>query len=223
MSPLFKTGLVLLAVILLVGAAVVVVQGDLRLPPYDEGYEPAQPLAFSHRLHAGELQIGCLFCHPGAERSRHAGIPPLATCFNCHQFIPATQNARRLEEAAAQREQRPLNRVVAPDLARLYHALGLDDEARPDSSLAPSSIRWVRVHNLPDFVQFNHARHVNGGVACSACHGAVETMERIRQVSDLSMGFCVNCHRVENVKFRQAENAGARRDRARLDCDACHY
>ena len=155
---------------------------------------------------------------------------------NCHRFVPATQNAQRIEEQAAKSESRAMRPIVSPEIRKIYDAMGLDESAPADSSRAPRAIVWTRVHNLPDFVYFDHSRHVNGGIECRTCHGPVETMERIRQVGDLTMGFCVNCHRQENVKVRQTapvrtsvtvssgrEGAHTARDRASIDCATCHF
>ena len=192
--------------------------GGVHLPGNQQGYEPLQPIAYSHRLHAGELQIQCLYCHFAAEESRHAGIPPAATCMNCHRFVTAALGAVRAEDELAQKEHRAPRPVISPELAKLYAALALDAKMQPDPSRQPKPIAWTKVHNLPDFVYFDHRAHVNAGVACQQCHGPVETMERVRQVADLSMGWCVNCH-------RQANETGinGRRVNAQTDCSACHY
>lgn len=190
---------VLAGLALAVGVPVVVATGDVRLPFDQSGYEPVQPVAFSHRLHAGDLALDCLFCHTGAERSRHAGFPSFGTCAACHRFVRARWNEVRVDSTAVSAE---IERVLA------------------DSP----SIRWVKVHNLADFVYFDHARHTNGGVACGRCHGDVASMERVRQTVDMNMGWCVGCHRAENVKL----NAGVTIDdyieeRAGIDCAKCHY
>jgi hypothetical protein len=171
-----------------------------HLPGNQQGYEPVQPIAYSHRLHAGELQIQCQYCHFGADQSRHAGIPPAGVCMNCHRFVKATLGAVRAEDALAEKEKRAPRPVVSAELLKLYDAV---EQRRP--------IAWTRIHSLPDFVYFDHRAHVNSGVACQQCHGPVETMERVRQASDLSMGWCVNCHR-----------AAAARG-ASTNCSTCHY
>lgn len=70
------------------------------------------------------------------------------------------------------------------------------------------AIPWVRVHSTPDFVQFNHKRHVKAGVECQSCHGPVETMARVERVNSLEMGWCVQCHEQRQVS---------------IDCATCHY
>jgi hypothetical protein len=210
---------------------------SIRLPGNQAGYEPTQPIAYSHRLHAGELSIPCLYCHSGAERSRHAGIPAEATCMNCHRFVTAVRGAIRAEEEAAQQEKRPIRRIVSPELQKLYDSLALNDNMQRDPAREPKPIAWIKVHNLPDFVYFDHRPHVNAGVKCQTCHGPVETMERVRQVNDLSMGWCVNCHRGVNRagldgngNFTSAPAPAAVATRpvthrvyASIDCATCHY
>lgn len=189
-----------------------------HLPGNQQGYEPVQPIAFSHRLHAGELQMACVYCHGGAEKSRHAGIPAASICLNCHRFVTAPAGAQLDEQKLARKEKRRPRVVVSPELQKLYDALGLDAKMQPDPAKKPHPITWVKVHNLPAFVYFNHRAHVNAGVDCQRCHGPVQTMERMRQVEDLSMGWCVNCH-------REANHAGVagKPVKASTDCTTCHY
>lgn len=151
----------------------------------NQGYEPAQPIEFSHSLHAGEYQVDCLYCHFGATRSRHAGIPPIQVCLNCHAKV----------------------KPDSPEIKKISAAM---ETGNP--------IRWTRVHSLPDFVWFNHRAHVNGGVACRDCHGAVESMVRVSQFSSLAMGWCLDCHR---QKLADPANDGS--IRPPTDCSGCHY
>jgi hypothetical protein len=189
-----------------------------HLPGNQQGYEPAQPIAYSHRLHAGELQIQCLYCHFGAAKSRYAGIPPASVCMNCHRFVTAPLGAVRAEDELAAKEKRPPRPVVSPELQKLYDALALDANMRRDPNRAPRPIAWTRIHKLPDFVYFDHRAHVNAGVACQQCHGPVESMERVRQVSDLSMGWCVNCHRQANRTGIAGQPVNAS-----TNCSTCHF
>ena len=209
------------------------------LPGNQIGYEPTQPIAFSHRLHAGELQVQCLYCHSGAEKSRHAGIPAANVCMNCHRFVSAPLGAIRAEDALAKKEKREPRRVVSPEIRKIYDALALNEKMQRDPDKPTAPIAWIKVHNLPDFVYFDHRPHVNAGVACQKCHGPVETMERVRQVEDLSMGWCVNCHRgVDragldgNGNFTSAPAPAPAaqepvpvtlRVYASIDCSTCHY
>jgi len=167
------------------------------------GYAPEQPIAFSHTLHAGESEIPCLYCHGGARTSRHAGIPSLNVCMNCHAILTRqTREIEKLKEAVQRRQP----------------------------------IAWTRVHNLPDFVYFNHSRHVltrtadfPSGVPCQTCHGPVETMARIEQVTELTMGWCLTCHREHaGIPTSTLERAAKRfSERPKpvtgTDCASCHY
>jgi hypothetical protein len=190
----------------------------MRLPGIQRGYEPEQPIRFSHRLHAGEMQISCQYCHSGSERSRHAGIPSANVCMNCHKFVTAPMGAIRAEDEQAAKEHRPPRRVISPELRKLYNALGLDENLQRDPGKPQQPIAWVKVHNVPDFVYFDHRPHVAAWVTCQTCHGPVETMERMRQVGDLTMGWCVNCHRDAN-----RTGIAGRPVYASIDCSVCHY
>lgn len=191
---------------------------SVNLPGNHQGYEPVQPLPYSHRLHAGELGIDCEYCHFGAERSREAGVPPMNVCMNCHSYVTAPLDEMRAEDARAEREQRPPARVISPRLRPLYEALALDGALKAVPGGTPRAIDWVRVHDLPDYVYFDHRPHVASGLDCQDCHGQVQTMERVRQVEDLSMGWCVNCHREVNAK-----GVADRAMNAPVDCSGCHY
>ncbi|HWP84144.1 MAG TPA: cytochrome c3 family protein [Terriglobia bacterium] len=190
---------------------------SLRLPGNQQGYQPEQPIRFSHRLHAGELEIGCLYCHGGAERSRNAGLPAASLCMNCHKFVTAPLGSVRAEYAAAEKERRPARLIVSPEIQKLYDAVGFNP-TQPAAWGARSPIAWNQIYNLPDYVRFDHRPHVTAGVACQSCHGPVETMERVSQVPDLSMGWCVNCHRDATQNGVNGKPA-----KATLDCAACHY
>lgn len=152
--------------------SMVVYQEAVNLGRY-QGYEPDQPIAFSHKVHAGENKIDCQYCHSGAMESKRAGIPSANVCLNCHTVIKKGTNTGTKE------------------IAKIYKAIDED-----------KAIQWVKVHNLPDHVYFNHAQHVNAGkMDCTECHGDVANMGRIQQVNDLSMGWCLDCHRKKQVDF----------------------
>jgi hypothetical protein len=191
---------------------------DYALPGDQRGYEPAQPIAFSHQVHAGKMQIACLYCHYGADSSRHAGLPAASLCMNCHRLVTASRASVLQEYSEAEQARRPARPVVSEELQKLYDALGLDDKLQPDPGKQPEPIAWVKVHNLPAFSCFDHRPHVHAGVACQDCHGPVESMERIRQTASLSMGWCVRCHR-ESARTGVA----GRTVRPSTDCSACHY
>lgn len=207
---------------ILIGFSVIASLGSLaagwRLPGDNRGYEPVQPINYSHRLHAGEMQIACMYCHSGAEQSRYAGIPSTSVCMNCHQEVRASFELVQREAQDAETEDRTPERIISPELRKLYNTLALDDQLRPLENEAPMPIAWVRVHTLPDFVRFDHRPHVWAGVSCQSCHGPVETMERVRQEAPLSMGWCVNCHRDVNEHGVAGKTAYAS-----LDCTTCHY
>lgn len=213
----FVNAKIVLFLTLLSGLLVLAGTSEVRLPGNHEGYEPTQPIAYSHRLHAGELNIQCQFCHYGAERSRHAGLPSASVCMNCHRTVTAGFDAVLQERERAESEGREPDRVVSPELRKLYDALGLDDDLQPTGQPG-RPIEWVRVHNMPDFAYFDHRVHVGRGLACETCHGPVQGMERIRQFSDLSMGWCVECHRQT-----PSVPGGPPEEHVSTDCAACHY
>jgi hypothetical protein len=190
----------------------------VRIPGNHQGYEPPQPIAYSHRLHAGELAIPCEYCHFAADRSRHAGIPSASKCMNCHQFVSAARSKVRAEEELAKSEGREPRRVVSPEIQKLYDALALGPDMKPVPDRTPQPIEWERIHKVPDFVYFDHRAHVNRGVTCQKCHGPVETMEKMRQHETLLMGWCVNCHRGQGGALINGQIA-----KGSTDCSVCHY
>lgn len=214
----------LLTAVLLAGlvSSCTILVGRLRsypLPGNQQGYEPEQPIAFSHRQHAGDLQISCLYCHFGAETSPHAGIPAASVCMTCHQFVTSPQKDMLAEILEARKAKRTPKRIVSTELQKLYDALGVDiEKLEPDPNKKPKPIKWVRVHNLPAFTCFDHRSHVHAGLTCQRCHGPVETMERVRQVEDLSMGWCVNCHRESG-----RTGVAGMRVQPSTDCATCHH
>jgi len=150
------------------------------------GYEPEQPIKFSHELHAGENGIDCNYCHNSASYSKSAGIPSPNLCMNCHTYI---------KEGPQYGEE---------EIAKIYAALDFDPVTK---TYGPNQkpIKWVKVHNLPDHVYFNHSQHVTvGKIACQKCHGPVETYTVGKQHAELTMGWCINCHR--ETKVQMAEN-----------------
>lgn len=169
-----------------------------RLPSEQQGYEPAQPVAFSHAKHAGTLRIACLYCHHAAEKSDTAGVPPLKICMNCHKDV---KRPKEDPEGAGEKQIKILTEAW-------------DRRAEPGAA----GIRWVRIHDLPDYAFFSHRVHVNNNVKCQECHGPVQEMVRMRQAAPLTMAWCVECHR------REPSEAPAhwKRAGATLDCAACH-
>jgi len=171
-----------------------------------KGYQPVQPIAFSHKLHAGQYKIACQYCHIGVEKGKSATIPSTNICMNCHNYI---------QEGS---------RYGTKEISKIIESW---ETGKP--------IEWVRIHNLPDLVYFNHAQHVKvGGIACQTCHGPVEEMEEVYQYSDLSMGWCINCHRQTKVdlttnpyyeRLHQAlkEKTVTVEQIGGLECSKCHY
>ena len=161
----------------------------------DQGYAPLQPIPFSHRLHAGEHGIDCTYCHFNAERSKHAGVPPISICAGCHHPDRGGAGAGKpgVEQLLA------LIKANEGQLETTY--LDSEDADGMGSGLvakAGGRIHWNRIHKLPDHVYFRHEWHVKAGVACQTCHGPVETMEVVRQHAPLTMGWCIECHRQDH-------------------------
>jgi hypothetical protein len=189
-----------------------------RLPDHEQGYAPKQPIEYSHRLHAGELGIDCMFCHNAADKSRHAGIPSTDVCMKCHKVVTSSFDVLQDEMNKADEEKRKPQQIVSEELRKLYDTLALDETLQPQEGATPESIKWVRVHNLPDHVHFDHRAHVAAGVTCQKCHGPVESMQRMEQFESLTMGWCVNCHQ-ESTKT----GINGKAVDAKTDCAVCHY
>lgn len=150
---------------------------------YNKGFKPEQPIPFSHKLHAGQYKMACVYCHTQVEQANHSAVPSLNICMNCHQIVKAS----------------------SPHIKKLQ-----------EKYLAGETVKWVKVHMLPDHVKFNHKRHVHrlSGAedrypACKTCHGEIKQMDVVEQHSSLSMGWCVNCHREQDPK-------------GPLNCSTCH-
>jgi len=201
--------IIILTSLTIVGELIFVEATSLGRQQY---YQPDQPVAFSHKVHAGQNKIDCQYCHFTADKSMYAGIPPVETCMNCHAQVKKGK------------------KTGTEEIAKIYAAI---EQKKP--------IEWVKVHNLPDHVYFNHAQHVNvGKLECQQCHGEVEKMDEIIQVNDLSMGWCIDCHRTQSVQFasnkfyeqytqlHQKLKNGERSAVTVLDiggdeCQKCHY
>ena len=152
-----------------------------------QGYEPEQPIWFSHQIHAGKNGINCVYCHSGAEKGKTAGIPSANVCMNCHKAI---------KKGTFTGEE---------EIPKIYAALDYDPE-KDEYGDNPKPIKWVRIHNLPDLAYFNHSQHVVvGKIECQKCHGPVEEMHVMRQESMLTMGWCIDCHRNTEVKMEGNE------------------
>ena len=158
----------------------------------DQGYAPIQPIHYSHKIHAGANQIECKYCHSSARVSKHSGIPSLNVCMNCHQYIAEYNGEEDLENGYTKD-------FYTNEIKKLYSAVGWDEENQVYTGNT-QPVKWVRIHNLPDFVYFNHAQHAQvAKIECQTCHGPVEEMEILYQYSPLTMGWCIDCHRESNV------------------------
>lgn len=156
---------------------------DLKDIGVYQGYQPEQPINFSHKIHAGNNAISCVYCHSGVEKSKTAGIPAVNVCMNCHKGI----------------SQGPV--TGTKEIAKIYAAAGFNPTTGTYDS-PPKPIKWIRVHSLPDFVYFNHSQHVVvGKQECQTCHGEIQDMSVVKQFSMLTMGWCIDCHRKTEVKM----------------------
>ncbi len=188
-----------------------------------EHYEPEQPIAFSHKLHAGDNKIDCNYCHYGARKSMVSNVPSANVCMNCHMNI----------------QEGPT--TGTEEIAKIYAAVGFDPaEMKYIEDYEEKPIKWVRIHDLPDLSYFNHSQHVTaGGLACQTCHGPVEEMEEVYQYSPLTMSWCINCHRETEVDVKSNEYYSEMHEQLKekfgadakitvemiggLECGKCHY
>lgn len=190
--------LVLVSVIFLLLAGAYLGYGYMMQIGIDKGYQPIQPIHYSHKIHAGDNQIDCKYCHSSARTSKTAGIPSLNVCMNCHENISDYNGEEDLANGYTKE-------FYTAQIQKLYDAVGWDPATRTYSK-EPKPVKWVRIHNLPDFVYFNHSQHVSvAGLECQTCHGEVQTMEVLEQHATLSMGWCVDCHRTTNIKVEGNE------------------
>jgi mono/diheme cytochrome c family protein len=205
-----------ISLFLFMAIAVKLVLDGLYSIGIQQGYQPKQPIAFSHALHAGQYQIDCQYCHTGVMKAKSANIPSANICMNCHQQI----------------------KPESPEIQKIYAAIDFDPETQTYGN-NKKPIEWVRIHNLPDLAYFNHSQHVNvGGLDCETCHGPIQEMEVVYQHSLLTMGWCINCHRETQVNaegndyydkllelHESAESNEPLRveDIGGLECSKCHY
>ncbi len=223
--------LVFVSVVFLLLSSAYFAYGYFMQVGVDQGYMPVQPIHYSHKIHAGANEIECKYCHSSARVSKHSGIPALNVCMNCHKNIAEYNGEEDLENGYTKD-------FYTNEIKKLYAAVGWDEEnQRYTGETQP--VKWVRIHNLPDFVYFNHAQHVQvGEIECQKCHGPVEEMEIMYQYSPLTMGWCINCHRETNVKVESNEyyakiheelskKYGVEKLTAAqmggLECGKCHY
>ena len=232
-----KSYITLLTLVLFVIAGFYMVKGAIGLDRR-KNYQPVQPIYYSHKVHAGINQINCLYCHGGAFEGKHANIPSVNVCMNCHMAISEYSGEQLYREDGTE-----VNGTA--EIQLLYKAAGWDPDARQYTGEG-KPIEWVKIHNLPDHVYFNHSQHVVAGkVQCQTCHGEITAMDEVYQFAELSMGWCVNCHRETKVDFNMKEGEGNKfysiyekyhddiksgkmdsvtvEDIGGLECQKCHY
>jgi cytochrome c551/c552 len=189
-----KAYIAIFAIILFLGGGYLTFQGAQGLGR-SKNYQPEQPIFYSHTVHAGINQINCLYCHGGAQESKHANIPSVNVCMNCHMGINEYAKGPQLYREDGSKVD------GTAEIQKLYKFAGWDP-AKKQYNGEGKPIEWIRIHNLPDHVYFNHAQHVNAGKQqCQTCHGEIQKMDEVYQFTDLSMGWCVNCHRETKVQF----------------------
>lgn len=188
-----------------------------------QGYQPVQPIKFSHQLHAGTNQMKCQYCHSSAWKSKHASIPSANVCMNCHKYVQATEK---------------YDGEISPEIKKIYTALDYDPETQKyGENTRP--IEWIRIHNLPDLAYFNHSQHVKvAGIDCQQCHGPIQEMAEVYQYSPLTMKWCINCHRETEVNSKgnpYYDKVLAAHEKIKkgevvtaavlggLECGKCHY
>lgn len=187
------------------------------------GYQPIQPIKFSHQLHAGVNKIDCQYCHSGAFTSKNASIPSLNVCMNCHNYVTASEK---------------YDGKTSPEIMKIYNALDYNEDTKVYGENT-KPVEWIRIHNLPDLAYFNHSQHVSvAGIECQNCHGPIQTMEEVYQYSPLTMKWCINCHRQTEVNHKDNpyyDKLIAAHDKLKkgekvtaavlggLECAKCHY
>lgn len=222
--------LVLVSAIFLLLCSAYFVYGYLMQIGVDQEYAPIQPIHYSHKIHAGDNEINCKYCHSAARVSKNAGIPSLNVCMNCHKNISEVAETTATPEYS--------KAFYDEQIQKLYAAVGWDKTTQSYTGKT-QPVKWVRIHNLPDFVYFNHSQHVTvAGIECQTCHGPVETYEIQKQFAPLTMGWCVDCHRKTDVKTEGNEyytkiheqlskKYGVEKLTAAqmggLECGKCHY
>jgi hypothetical protein len=186
-----------------------------------QGYQPTQPIAFSHQIHAGKFEIDCQYCHTGVRKSKSANIPSPNICMNCHSSIQNVEGQDGISE----------------EIQKIYAAIDYDPATQVYGTNT-KPIEWIRVHNLPDLAYFNHSQHVDiAEIECQTCHGPIEEMDVVYQYSNLTMGWCINCHRDTDVNTKgneyynelvklhseRSKEPMKVEDIGGLECAKCHY
>ena len=212
--------IVLFVIFMMLYGGKVIFEGLLTVG-VQQGYQPEQPIAFSHKIHAGENGIDCNYCHSGARHSKTSGVPSANVCMNCHTYINSGTN------------------TGTEEISKIYTAIGFDPETRTYiEGYEQQPIEWVRIHNLPDLAYFNHSQHVNvAGVECQKCHGPVEEMDVVEQHAPLTMAWCIDCHKetkvdMDNPYYHDLNENWVEKYHGEdmtvdkiggLECGKCHY
>ncbi len=236
-----KVYIALVGVIAFVCLGIYMSQGGVNMGR-QQNYMPSQPIFYSHKVHAGINQINCIYCHSAVEKSRHAMIPSTNVCMNCHKQI--NEYTGEEEHPLYTNEGEKVDGTA--EIQKLYEYAGWDPVKKAynrdeEGNILAKPMDWVKIHNLPDHVYFNHSLHVvSGKVQCQQCHGNIEEMDEVFQYAELSMGWCINCHRETNVnfasnnyysifeKYHKEIEEGTRTEVkvseiGGLECQKCHY
>ncbi|HWC52449.1 MAG TPA: c-type cytochrome [Chitinophagaceae bacterium] len=235
-----KIYIAFIAILLFIVGGYYITKGAIGLGRMKD-YQPKQPIYYSHKVHAGINQINCLYCHGGAWESKQASIPSVNVCMNCHKAINTYEKGPKLYDEDG-------NEIDGTaEIQKLYKYAGFDPKNANnwDPSKA-QPISWIKIHNLPDHVFFSHAQHVRAGkVQCQTCHGEITAMNEVKQFAELSMGWCINCHRQTKIDFNYDSTKGNKfysiyekfhedikagkmdsvtvKDIGGLECQKCHY
>lgn len=236
-----KVYIAMIAILFFIIGGYYVTRGAIGLGR-QKNYQPVQPIYYSHKVHAGINQINCLYCHGSAWESKQAAVPAVNICMNCHKAISTYEksNYKIYNENGDE-----VNGTA--EIAKLYKYAGFDP-AKPNNwdPTKAKPIEWIRIHNLPDHVYFNHSQHIRAGkVQCQTCHGEITAMDEVKQFSELSMSWCINCHRQTKVDFNYDSTKGNKfysiyekfhndikagkmdsvtvKDIGGLECQKCHY
>ena len=189
-----KSYIAFIAVVLFIAGGYLTTKGAMGLGR-SQNYQPVQPIYYSHKVHAGTNQINCLYCHGGAQEGKHSNIPSVNICMNCHMSINEYKGEKIYTEEGVEVDG-------TKEIQKFYKFAGFTF-GKPFDASAAKPIEWTRIHNLPDHVYFNHSQHVKAGkVQCQTCHGDITKMDEVKQFADLSMGWCINCHRETKVQFK---------------------
>lgn len=233
-----KLFIAIAGIIIFILAGYWIVNGGVEMGR-QQNYMPHQPIFYSHKVHAGINQINCQYCHAGVNDSRQAMIPSTNVCMNCHKQISEYTGEQLFDHEG--------NKVDGTaQIQELYKYAGWDPAKKEykrnaKGEILATPIKWTKIHNLADFVYFNHSQHVNvGNVQCQTCHGPIQEMDEVKQFESLSMGWCINCHRETKVdfqnnnyysifeKYHQEIKEGKRdgvteAELGGLECQKCHY